>query len=116
MRGADRAGEKEHSFAFLMKTQQGVTKNNTQMPNRLQVDCGSTADIITDESKFSSFDQSFKPETHYIVLAEGTRPNDVALKTGYVDSPIMESTGKSVAVSLESNLYIPSYRQDIFSV
>ena len=31
---ANKAEEKEHSFAFQMKAQQGVTKNNTQMPNK----------------------------------------------------------------------------------
>ena len=113
---ANKAQEKEHSFAFQMKAQQGVTKNNTQMPNKLLVDCGETAHIITDESKFSSFDQSFKHETHYIELADGTRSNNVALKRGDVELPIMDSTGRSVTVSLKNALYIPSYPQDIFSV
>ena len=40
---ANKAEEKEHSFAFQMKAQQGVTKNNTQMPNKLLVDCGANS-------------------------------------------------------------------------
>ena len=91
---ANKAEEKEHSFAFQMKAQQGVTKNNTQMPNKLLVDCGATAHIITDESKFSSFDQSFKPKILYIELADGTRSNNVALKRGDVELPIMDSYRK----------------------
>ena len=91
-----------------MKAQQGVTKNNTQMPNKLLVDCGATAHIITDESTFSSFDQSFKPETRYIELADGTRSNNVALKRGDLELPIMDSTGRSVTVSLKNALYISS--------
>ena len=105
---ANKAEEKEHSFAFQMKAQQGVTKNNTQMPNKLLVDCGATAHIITDESTFSSFDQPFKPETHYIELADETRSNNVALKRGDVELPIMDSTGRSVTVSLKNALYISS--------
>ena len=88
-------------------------KNNAETLNKLLVDCGATAHIITDESKFSSFDESLKPETHYIELADGTRSNNVALKR---DLPIMDSTGRSVSVSLKNTLYIPSYPQDIFSV
>ena len=98
-----------------MKAQQGV-KNNTETLNKLQVDCDATAHTIPDESKFSSFDESFKPEMHYIELADGTRSNNVALKRGNVDLPIMDSTGRSVSVSLKNALFIPKYPRDMFSV
>ena len=39
----------------------------------LLVECGSTAHIVTDKSKFTSFDHSFTPEQHYIELANGTK-------------------------------------------
>ena len=80
------------------------------------MDCGATAHIITDQSKFSSFDQTFRPESHYIELADGTRSNNVALKRGNVNLPITDSTGRCVNASLKNALYIPSYPQDIFSV
>ena len=108
--------EREHSFAFQIKAQHGVNKISTGSSNKLLVDCGATAHIITDESKFSSFDQSFRPESHYIELADGTRSNNVALKRGNVNLPIMDSTGRYVTASLNNALYIPSYPQDIFSV
>ncbi len=71
--------KREHSFAFQIKAQHGVNKISTGLSNKLLVDCGATAHIITDESKFSSFDQSFRPESHYTELADGTRSNNVAL-------------------------------------
>ena len=93
-----------------MKAQEGVTRNNTQIPNKLLVDCGSTADIITDESKFFSFDQSFKPEAHYFELAE---PCQIMLysKDKMWILPIIDSTGRFVTISLKNALYIPSYFQ-----
>ena len=90
----------EHSFAFQIKAQQGVSKINVEPPSKLLVDCGATAHIITDQSKFSSFDQTFRPESHYIELADGTRSNNVALKRGNVNLPITDSTGRCVNASL----------------
>ncbi|XP_046841039.1 uncharacterized protein LOC124435135 [Xenia sp. Carnegie-2017] len=84
--------------------------------NMLLVDCGATSHIITDESKFTSFDDAFKPNSHYIQLTDGTKSNNVALKRGNVSIHIIDSTGKCTAVSLKKALYIPSYPQDIFSV
>ena len=55
--------EGEHSFAFQIKAQQGT---DSRKPDLLLVDCGATAHIITHESKFSSFDESFRPESHFI--------------------------------------------------
>ncbi|CAB4006338.1 Hypothetical predicted protein [Paramuricea clavata] len=106
----------EHSFAFQIKAQQGVSKINVERPSKLLVDCGATTHIITDQSKFSSFDQTFRPESHYIELADGTRSNNVALKRGSVNLAITNSTGRCVNASLKNALYIPSYPQDIFSV
>ncbi|CAB4035581.1 Retrovirus-related Pol poly from transposon TNT 1-94, partial [Paramuricea clavata] len=73
--------------ALNIKAQQGVSKINVEPPSKLLVDCGATTHIITDQSKFSSFDQTFRPESHYIELADGTRSNNIALKRGNVNLP-----------------------------
>ena len=85
-------------------------------PNMILVDCGATAHIITDESKFVNFDEMFKPEQHYIELADGTKSNNVASKRGNVAVSIQDANGKYVQVLLKNALFIPSYPQDIFSV
>ena len=46
------------------------------------VDAGATPLIIKDISKFKTFDDSFKPDNHFIELADGTRTKGVALKRG----------------------------------
>jgi len=104
----------EHSFAFEAK----VSSNeiNNAGPNMLLVDCGATAHIITDESKFINFDESFRPEKHFIELANGTKCNNVAHKRGDVNVSILDENGRHVSTLLKNALYIPSFPQDIFSV
>ena len=47
------------------------------------VDCGATiTHIVTDKSKFVSFDQNFNPSDHFIELADGTKKNNLALGKG----------------------------------
>ena len=90
-------------------------KPTSGKPNTLLVDCGETAHIITDVSKFTKFDDTFKPHKHFIELANGTRANNVALKRD-VNITIVDSTGTPFKATLQNALFIPSYPQDIFSV
>jgi len=83
-------------------------------PNSLLVDCGTTAHIITDKSRFIPFDESFRPDKHYIELANGTKSNNVAFARG--DVSIRNVDGRYFNVLLTNALYIPSYPQNIFSV
>ena len=48
----------------------------------LLVDCGATKYVITDESKFNYFDQSFEPGNHFVELADRSRVNNIMLKRG----------------------------------
>ena len=73
------------------------------------MDCGATAHIINDGSKFSKFDDKFVPEKHYIELADGTPSNNVALNRGDVEIIIKDTTGKYVRATLKNALYIPTY-------
>ena len=85
-------------------------------PNTLLVDCCANSHIITDVSKFTKFDDTFKSNKLFIELANGTRTNNVALKRGDVDFTIVDSIGTPVKVTLRNALFIPSYSQDIFPV
>ena len=106
------SNDKEHSFAFTLKS--GLDEVNKC--KTLLVDCGATAHIVTNDSNFCYVDKDFKPEDHYIELADGTKSNNVALKRGNVKVQLHDECGKVVDTTLENCLYIPSYPQDIFSV
>ena len=109
----------EHSFVFETNSHEDENvsgKPTSGKPNTLLVDCGATAHIITDLSKFTKFDDTFQPDKHFIELANGTRANNVALKRGDVDVTIVDSSGTPVKATLQNALFIPSYPQDIFSV
>jgi len=67
-------------------------------------------------SKFKKFDDTFKPDKHFIELANGARANKVALKRGDVDITIVDSSGTPLKATLRNALFITSYPQDIFSV
>jgi len=65
--------EKDASFALKLT----VDNFNSTRENSLLVDTGATAHILNDKSKFLKFDDEFKPENHYIELADGRRASGV---------------------------------------
>ena len=69
--------EDDHSFAFLVN--EGEKTSSYEQSDLFMVDCGATAHIVTDESKFVTYDHSFRKNNHFIELADGTRTNCVAL-------------------------------------
>ena len=80
------------------------------------VDTGATSHIIRDIERFKNFDDSFKPDNHFIELADGTKTNGVALKRGDAEICLVNANGNMESVTLKGALSIPSYPQDIFSV
>jgi len=98
------------SFAFKVSECQSVCQDS------LLVDCGATAHILTEKSKFTSFEQNFDVNNHCIELADGSRSNGIVQGRGTAKVCVQSSDGKSREVSLENVLYIPSYQQNIFSV
>ncbi|KAL1252663.1 hypothetical protein QQF64_017356 [Cirrhinus molitorella] len=58
------------------------------------VETGATSHIINDVSKFKSFDETFKPETHYVELADGTQCKGVAQQRGNAEVFLIDSTGQ----------------------
>ena len=82
----------------------------------LLVDCGATTHIVNDLAQFICFDKNFNPDEHYIELADGSRSNNIALKKGMAKVTLQGTNGKAYNIGLENCLYIPSYKQNIFSV
>ena len=54
--------------------------------------------------------------TLFIELADGRRCNNLALKRGVANIPLVDSTGNVQNAVLEDALFVPSFKQDIFSV
>ena len=82
----------------------------------LLVDTGATSHIIKDDSKFSKIDPTFKPQSHYVELADGTKHNEFALKRGDVEIRLKDKSGNLQNATLEKALYIPAFPCEIFSV
>ena len=108
----DSRQNENHSFIFKI----GVDLDNVDCVNGLLVDCGATTHIVHDISKFTRFDEQFNPEHHYIELADGSRSSNVALKRGDANVELCDGHGNVQTALLKNALYVPSYKQDIFSV
>ena len=103
---------KDASFAFKVT----VDNFNSIRDNSLLVDTGATAHILNEKSKFLKFDDKFKPENHYIELADGSRACGIVSAKGRAKVLLHDLEGVPHEVFLEDALYIPSYKQNIFSV
>ena len=102
-----------HSFAFTFNEQELSTRGKTT-PNLL-LDSGATSHIIVDHEKFVDFDDKFNASSHFIELADGSKAN-VCLGRGNASVKLYDINGKLRDVVLDNALYIPSYKQNIFSV
>jgi len=80
----------------------------------LLVDCGATAHIVNDKSRFTVFDRSFRPDKHFVELANGTKSN--AALARYATIRIKDTRGHLVDATLKDALYVPSFPHSIFSV
>ena len=112
-------GDEKHSFDLVFGLSDifcNVNQGEEIQPDLLLVDCGATAHIVNDESKFIYFDENYNPEEHFIELADGRRCNNVAKKRGTVTVEIRDENGELRKANLENALYVPSYPQNIFSV
>ena len=62
------------------------------------------------------FDDKFKPENHYIELADGSRTCGIVSAKGRAKVLLHDLEGVPHEVFLEDALYISNYKQNIFSV
>ena len=107
--------DEQHEFAFKVSCNKLDVCNNVVNADTLLVDCGATAHIITDRSKFVKFDDDFNPSLHFIELADGSRTN-VVQGRGLAKVVLYDVNGRPRFCELNNALYVPSFSQDIFSV
>ena len=104
----------DHSFLFKIGVDLGETRSMDVQS--ILVDCGATAHIVNDRSKFIEFDKSFNPEKHFIELADGTRTNNVAMGKGTAEIDIIDADGIIRQSRLKDAPFVPTFKQNIFSV
>ena len=80
------------------------------------VDSGCTSHIVNDETCFVEFDDSFRPQTHSVTLADGSRNSGLAEKIGVVVTCFVDTDNVRHTITLSGVLYIPTYPQNMFSV
>ena len=103
--------EDEHSFAFV------VSESKSEICTEdILVDCGATAHILNDESMFLDFDETFDSKTHVIEMADGRRARGLAQKKGTASVNLKDNEGRIHACKLFNTLYVPSFKQNLFSV
>lgn len=104
-----------HEFAFKISCDKVDLCSGGTSADTLLVDCGATAHIVTDKSKFVKFDENFNARRHVIELADGSR-SSVVQGRGLAKVVLYDVNGRARNCELNNALYIPSYKQDIFSV
>ena len=71
--------------------------------------------VITDKSKFINFDQNFEPGNYFVEFPNGSRVNNIVLKR--VNACIyLWNTNRHICRCILNALYIPTFKQSIFSV
>lgn len=70
------------AYAFLTKDRDLGIHPGRGVKKGLMIDAGATSLIITDETMFKSFDESFRAETHCVELADRTMCQGVAKQRG----------------------------------
>ena len=103
--------DNEHTFAFKVGDSSDCGKS---LNDNLLVDTGATSHIVNDRSKFISFDNAFDPSAHVIELADGGKAKVVSGK-GVAKIKLHDVNGNARDLILNNALYVPSYKQDIFS-
>ena len=112
------ASSAESSHTFVFKVTVDVNSVNTDHVNQnaLLVDTGATAHIIKDKEKFIDFTDNFRSENHYIELADGSKSSGMVEGKGTACVFINDENGNDKNITLQNALYIPTYKQNIFSV
>ena len=99
-------------FSFIT-THQGTANERSE---RLLVDCGATCHIINDKKHFTSYDDTFIPDKHFIELADGKRSNKIAIAKGTAKFTIVDSNGIPHSITLKNALLAPIFPTSLFSV
>ncbi|GAA6094010.1 chromodomain-helicase-DNA-binding protein 1-like isoform X1 [Tachysurus ichikawai] len=103
--GASKASDDVEDYAFKMRDREtGVQRQPTCsiQEKGLMVDTGATSHIITDITMFKRFDSTFRPETHSVELADGTRCNGVAQRRGNAEVSLIDSRDRNARRCLKT--------------
>ena len=103
-----------HSFQFSVR--EGDILSESANPEELLMDSGSTEHILNDKKNFISFEEDYKPQNHYIELANGTKVQNISRGRGTARIPIRDASGRLRSATLSDVLYVPSFPYNIFSV
>jgi len=69
------AANTTYAFTVNVSDQCNIaTQYKSQDGQLLMVDWGATSHLVNSENYFISFDKTFKPENHYIKIADGHKP------------------------------------------
>jgi len=79
------------------------------------VDCGASRHLINDESRFLSFDKTFKASNHYVELSGGHQSNQLVTAGGTAQFSIDEHNTVQ-HIQLEDALLAPTIPTSLFSV
>lgn len=106
----------DRDFCFKAKNTNNETPSVNVKKKGIMVDAGATSHIVTDITKFKSFDDTFQPDTHSIELADGTKCSGMAQRRGTALIYLLDNDGREQRAQLRDALYMPTYPHDIFSV
>jgi hypothetical protein len=106
----------EEAYMFAEEEPTVEVSEVSAVNSLLLVDSGCSSHIKNDDSEMTNIKQDFKPHSHTVELADGTKQSGVALKRGDVPVNLRDDHGRVMPSVLRDTLYIPSFPQDIFSV
>ena len=106
-----------HLFFSIRKSE--LDPNRPRHPDidlpRFLVDSGASTHILSDESKFITFDKYYSKQ-HEIKLADGSVASGVVAGRGNASVILHDINGNAHNVMLKNALCIPSFKVNIFSV
>ena len=113
--------DSEHSFSFTVKDEDVNNHDNVNSTEvfscrSLLVDSGASCHILHSDNEFVELNNDFKPEEHYIELADGSKENNLVTKKGSARVKFTNDMGTPCDALLNDALCIPSFPQEIFSV
>ena len=113
----DNNSDNEDVFIFKISIHEKDSIYNLDNNNeKYLVDCGATAHIICNKSKFIEFDEDFDSSKHIIELADCSRQSGIVAARGTALIQMEDSKGINRDIYLKNALCIPTYNQDILSV
>ena len=104
------------NYSFTLNAFPETDSVNHCKTGKFLVDCGATSHIVNDRAFFQTFDKNFKPECHFIELANGQRSNEFAKAMGTAVFTVTDSNGKECTFTLNNALYVPQFPVNLFSV